>query len=90
MYLFFLTALILMFSVQNSIMSRDLPMKTYSDPPSEIRQENQDRLQNLKVTMQEYLVPKNQSWSLYPLFDHHRNLVWVVPLLTVVEFGLST
>jgi copper transport protein len=84
-YLFLLTALILMFSVQNSIMSRDLPIKTYPDPPSVLRQENQDRLQNLKVTMQEYVVPNNQSWPLYPLFDHQRNLVWVGD--TVIDSG---
>ena len=84
-YLFLLTALILMFSVQNSIMSRDLPIKTHPDPPSLLRQENQDRLQNLKVTMQEYVVPNNQSWPLYPLFDHHRNLVWVGD--TVIDSG---
>ena len=85
MYLFLLTALILMFSVQNSIMSRDLPIKTNPDPPSVLRQENQDRLQNLKVTMQEYVVPNNQSWPLYPLFDHQRNLVWVGD--TVIDSG---
>ena len=85
MYLLFLTALILTFSLQNSIMSRELPMRTYSDPPSQLGQENQDRLQNLNVTMQEYVVPNNQSWPLYPLFDHHRNLVWVGD--TVIDSG---
>jgi copper transport protein len=84
-YLLFLTALILTFSLQNSIMSRELPMRTYSDPPSQLGQENKDRLQNLNVTMQEYVVPNNQSWPLYPLFDHHRNLVWVGD--TVIDSG---
>ena len=76
-YLFFLTALILMISIQNPILNFDFSMKTYSDPPSEILQENQDRFKNLNVTMQEYVVPNNQSWPLYPLYDHYRNLVWV-------------
>jgi len=84
-YLFVVTALILMFFVQNSILSRVLPAEAYSAPSSETRQENQERFQNLKVSMQQFLIPNNESWPLYPLFDHDRNLIWVGD--TVIDSG---
>ncbi len=85
MYLFIVTALILMFFVQNSILSRVLPTEAYSASSIETRQENQERFQNLKVNMQQFLIPNNESWPLYPLFDHDRNLIWVGD--TVIDSG---
>ncbi len=85
MYFLIVAVSILMFFVQYFLLTQALPAVLYTDTPGEIRQENQDRLQNLKVSMQQFLIPNNESWPLYPLYDHYRNSIWVGD--TVIDSG---